>query len=288
MVAWRTVEESARDGAPAGDVRYRLVDTEEGHYYADPFPILHKGRRWLFFEDFSEATGRGSIAAVDISDGGRPQVRRVLDLDTHLSYPFLLGEGGETYMLPENRGSKRLELWRAADFPDRWERAWPLFNEFAVADGTLLRHDGRVWLFAAVAVDDGAPIDELCLFHAEDLKGPWMAHPLNPIVSDVRRARPAGPILSAGGTLVRPAQDCSRAYGWRTVFNRIDVLSPDDYRETPIAVATPVGWRARRTHAFARAGDVEAVDVLVVRPRLATKAFRHRSNSVRIRFTPLP
>ncbi len=288
VVAWRELPGATAGELPAGRARYSVLEAEDGHYYADPFPVEHEGAPWLLFEDFSEATGRGSIAAVEASGASGARVRPALELDSHLSYPFPFRERDELYMLPENRGShaNRVDLWRAERFPDRWTRAGTLLDGTAAGDATLLRHDGRLWLFAARAVDDGPPVDELWLFHAEDLQGPWTPHPLNPVVSDVRRARPAGPVLAAGDALLRPAQDCSRAYGWRTVLNRIDVLSPEDYRETPVAVATAAGRAALRTHTFARAGGIEAVDVLVARPRLRVPGLRAR-RTVELRFSPL-
>ena len=36
------------------------------------------------------------------------------------------------------------------------------------------------------------------------LEGPWQAHPRNPVVSDVRGARPAGPFIADGARLLRP------------------------------------------------------------------------------------
>ena len=110
-------------------------------------------------------------------------------------------------------------------------------------DPTLLRHDGRYWLFVTMAAPGVRPSDELCLYSADSLTGPWRPHPRNPIVSDARRARPAGRILADQGHLVRPSQDGSGAYGRRIVLNRIDVLTPDDYEETPVGRSSRVGYR---------------------------------------------
>ncbi|MEI9904226.1 MAG: hypothetical protein WDN06_09755 [Asticcacaulis sp.] len=41
----------------------------------------------------------------------------------HLSYPSLIRDGGEIYMLPEAHRSGKLTLYRAERFPDRWAPA---------------------------------------------------------------------------------------------------------------------------------------------------------------------
>ena len=119
-----------------------------------------------------------------------------------------------------------------------------LLRDVRAWDPTLLRHDGRYWLFVTMAAPGVRPSDELCLYSADSLTGPWSPHPRNPIVSDARRARPAGRILADQGHLVRPSQDGSGAYGRRIVLNRIDVLTPDDYQESRSARSSRAGCPA--------------------------------------------
>jgi hypothetical protein len=111
--------------------------------------------------------------------------------------------------------------------------------------------------------------DELHLYSSTDLTGPWEAHPQNPIVSDVRSARPAGRIFRHGAHLIRPAQDCSRAYGFAVVLNRIDALTSSDYRETTIARIDPAwqpGLSATHTYNFTDAVEVIDGQRSVLRP----------------------
>src|SRR5439155_24993081 len=101
------------------------------------------------------------------------------------------------------------------------------------ADATILEHEGRLWMFVNLA-SRGLWLDtELHLFHAKDARGPWRPHPLNPVVSDVRRVRPAGPIWEEEGRLIRPAQDCRLGYASATSFQRITTLTASDYAEEP-------------------------------------------------------
>ena len=181
-------------------------------------------------------------------------------------------EGDAVYMLPETAGRRTVELYRAARFPDEWTLDRVLLRDVAATDATLLRHEGRLWLFVAVAVDGGRPIDELFLFSSESLRGEWEPHPMNPVVSDVRRARPAGRVFRQDGHLIRPAQDCSRSYGWRLVFNRVEALSPTDYREQPIGAIEPAPDSGNlRTHSYDSDGMYEVLDGFRMRPRLSVR-----------------
>ena len=85
---WRTGDLSG----PAWNV---LGDTGN-HFYADPFPVQWQGRTFVFFEDLDHRTGKGIISAIEF-DGSGPigTVMPVLEEPWHLSYPFLIEDGGE-------------------------------------------------------------------------------------------------------------------------------------------------------------------------------------------------
>ena len=242
-----------------------------GRFYADPFLFQRDGRRYVFFEDYDGTSGRAAISYLEIDERGRhrsPQL--ALRQDCHLSYPFVFADGDDVYLLPETAGHRTVELYRAARFPGDWTLERVLLNDVTATDATLLREDDRWWLFVALAVDGGRPIDELCLFSSDSLHGEWEPHPLNPVVSDVRSARPAGRIFSRNGHLIRPGQDCSEVYGGRLVFNRIDVLSPTEYREEPIGAIEPaVDTGNLRTHSYDSDGTYEVLDGFRMRPKLS-------------------
>jgi hypothetical protein len=271
FIAYRRIGgEASADGDSA---RLTMITPPAGRFYADPFLFQHDGRRFIFFEDYDWSRRRAVICYVEIDAGGRHRSPRVaLSADCHLSYPFVFEEGDAVYMLPETAGRRTVELYRAARFPDEWTLDRVLLRDVAATDATLLRQEGRLWLFVAIAVDGGRPIDELFIFSSESLRGEWEPHPMNPVVSDVRCARPAGRVFRQDGHLIRPAQDCSRSYGWRLVFNRVEVLSPTDYREQPIGAIEPAPDSGNlRTHSYDSDGIYEVLDGFRMRPRFSVR-----------------
>ena len=78
----------------------------------------------------------------------------------------------------------------------------------------------------------------------------------------------AGRIFERAGDLIRPAQDCSQRYGYALVFNRIDVLTDDEYRETPVGRVEPDWFPGLvATHTYNFGSDVEVIDGKRLVPR---------------------
>jgi len=137
-------------------------------------------------------------------------------------------------------------------------------------------------LFAAGLDGEGTESNELSLFWANSLFGPWQPHPKNPVVCDVRRARPAGSLFFDQGSLIRPAQDCTARYGYAISLNRVDELSETDYREVPVATILP-DWMdgIHATHTFNRLSGITVLDARSRVPRfpLLRRALARRSQT---------
>jgi hypothetical protein len=259
---WRiALRPSGRDLA-AGDVRgFRTLPTPAGEEWADPFLLAHDGRHHLFFEHLRAGCPRGVISHVELRDDGTATDSQVvLEHDSHLSYPFVFEQDGTVYMIPETLERGRIELYRAERVPDRWAFERVLIDGIRAVDATVFAHDGRLWLFAAVAERRERISAQLALYHAGSLASEWQPHPQNPVVRDIARARPAGRIVRRFGGIIRPGQDCSGRYGGAIVVNRIDELNPDRYAETPVRRIRPNGWIG--AHCWDGDGRHEVIDVI--------------------------
>jgi hypothetical protein len=278
--AWRRDEwfVAVRARSADGGVQpVRALPNPAGRYLADPFPIEVDGRHFLFVEDYSRAAGRGVISVSEAGpDGAWSPPREVLECDHHLSYPFVFEHEGAIYMLPETGEADRIELHRAVEFPHEWRLDTVLLDGLTAVDATLHIDDGVFWLFANI-VEGPEDRGQLWLFSSRSLDGEWRPHPRNPIVTDSATARPAGRLFRRGGVLIRPSQDCARGYGEAVVLNRVDVLSPNEYRETPVDRIEP-NWLAgvERTHTYTFDSRYECLDGYrrVRRPRIGRAASR--------------
>jgi len=241
---------------------YKLMVPPSDRFYADPFLFKREGKTFLFLEDLRYSEGRALISYCELGPDGTPgPVIEVLRRPYHLSYPFLFEENGEIYMIPETKGNRTVELYRATNFPTEWALDTILLSDLYAVDATIQKIGGKYWMFVGISNGRYSNCDELGIFFSDALKGPWTRHPANPVLSDVRRSRPAGALFYDQGRLIRPSQDCAKAYGYATVFSEVLTLTETGYEERPIARLDP-GWVKGNlgTHTYTRTDEFEVID----------------------------
>jgi hypothetical protein len=239
-------------------------------FWADPFLIKKGGRLFLFFEELFYSTKKGHLAVMEILPDKIGPVQIVLDKPFHLSYPFVFQHEEKWYMIPESCNTRTVQLYESIDFPTGWKHKMNLMENICGMDTTLFYYNNKWWMFSAITETKGASHhDELCLFYAETpLTDKWIAHPKNPIITDVRSARPAGRLFWQNGQLIRPSQDCSKKYGYGFNLNIIEIMTETEYREKKWKHVRP-DWdkKLKRTHTFAYQSGVTVIDGLIQRMR---------------------
>ena len=242
-VGWRFCDnQPVRDSheLEIGDFN-RLLD-DGRRFYADPFVIWYEGLHHVFVEEFPFDTQKGIISHFTIDqDGQTSAINMVLSRPYHLSYPFIFKQDGQFWMIPETSGNNAVELYRAVQFPDKWVFEKTLIDEIKLDDVTLIHHDERLWMFAAVSDWQSSQWDALGLFYSHDLFGEWHRHQANPVLLDARAARPAGAMYNKDGALWRPAQDCSEIYGGGLSLCRVDRLDTERFEQTVMHRFKPQG-----------------------------------------------
>ncbi len=254
-------------------------------FSADPFLVRQKGSVTVLGEMADEYDMRGVIGAWQIDGGEVVSLGPVIEEpDVHLSYPYVFRWRGELYCMPERAEVGGPIVYRAVEFPFRWERAAHLLPGVRAIDPTVFEYGGYWWL----ACTDCASGSEsrLLLWHASEPLGRWYPHAHNPVRIDPRGARGAGAPFIHNDSLIRPAQDCSMTYGRRVVFNRIISLTPEQYEEEVVGDLIPdaCGDYPEGLHTISIDGELIVIDGLrIAFDPLAwlRKIRRHRLEAVR-------
>jgi hypothetical protein len=200
---------------------------------ADPFGIEENGNLIILAEQLEHGTSKGHLVRIDPQAASKPT--QLLARPFHLSYPFLVEDGSQRYVVPEQAESGTLAFYPLTE--NGIGKPAAAIEGLDAIDPTFLHRHGLWWLFCTRA--SSGPNGPLFIYYAETLLGPYRAHPENPIVTNCGCTRPAGRIIRLGETLLRPAQDCASSYGAAIVLCEIETLTTEIYRERPVRRLEP-------------------------------------------------
>jgi hypothetical protein len=231
-------------------------------FWADPFLTPLADGVGVFFEELPFSSGKGRISYVSVDGAGHPgQPVVVLDKPWHLSYPFQFEWEGRRYMIPESSANETVDLYECVEFPQDWRFVKTLIDGRRLADATIVNWRGRLWMFAAHGHRGASNYDELHVFWATDLFGPWQEHARNPVKIDAGSARPAGAMWVENERIVRPTQDCRDRYGDGIEFQEVVLLDEGRFEERPLGRLTPEGAKAgAAVHTFNEMAGFTVID----------------------------
>lgn len=211
-----------------------LKEHEANKSVADPFIFRTEyGKINLVYEDFS---------MVDLNNYGKIRLsvlderfeiisnKEILDSGSHSSYPFVLTEGGKTYIIPESKRRGKVSCYEF-DIENKC-----LINEISIIDNlplldsTFFKYNDKYWLFATLG-DGQFDHSNLYIYYSDSLFGRYVAHNKNPVKSGMNGTRPAGNVIMVDGNIYRPAQNCMNYYGESITINKITQLDEKEFSE---------------------------------------------------------
>jgi len=203
---------------------------------ADPFIMKDSnGNINLLYENFSMATpgNYGKIDLTVLDSQFRPLMnKRLLDSQSHLSYPFIFNENGKTYVIPEAHKDNKLTAFEYDFANNLLINEKVLINNLPLIDSTILKYNNKYWVFATLGGTNNDH-SKLYIYHADALFGNYKAHTKNPVKNSLDGSRPAGNFIVVDSEIYRPAQNCSIFYGRSITINKILILTENEFSEEP-------------------------------------------------------
>ncbi len=225
--------------------KFKVLIPPKNRFWADPFVVSQDDKHYIFFEEFMLKANKGHINCMVLDASGKMIASKIiLEKPYHLSYPFIFQHQETFYMVPESSANKTIDLYECVEFPFLWKFKRTLISSINAVDATIHFYENRYWLFCGVQQHVSSPnYEDLNIFYTNDvLEGRWIPHVKNPVVSDIKTARPAGSIYIHNGELCRPSQIGFPYYGYGLALNRITELSEINYKEENYINIKP-DWR---------------------------------------------
>jgi len=200
--------------------------------YGDPFFIRSKdGKIEIIMEVLQFEGDYGRLALLTLDEEFRlSKLKILLDTKSHLSYPFVFKEDDRYFIFPESSKNDRLSCY---EFDPEAERLIFLTDilEFPLLDSTIIKKNGKYWIFGVLA-DDNAGYEEH-VFYSDNLLGPYVNHPANPVKYGLDGTRPAGSFIEVDGRIYRPTQNCQKEYGDSITIYELTELNEERVVEEP-------------------------------------------------------
>ncbi|KAL4568886.1 hypothetical protein LXL04_024503 [Taraxacum kok-saghyz] len=228
------------------------------NFVADPFLYVQGNVLYLFFETKNPITMQGDIGVAKSVDNGASweQLGVVLDEEWHLSYPYVFDYNGQIYMMPEGSKKGDLRVYRAVNFPFKWDLEKIILKR-PLIDSFVIKYESRYYLFGS----DHTRITtrkngELEIWYSNSPLGPWKQHKKNPVYNTDKKsgARNGGRPFVYKNNVYRLGQDDGETYGKRVRVFKIEVLTPYNYREVEVEFGLPKptkernAWNGARSH----------------------------------------
>lgn len=195
---------------------------------ADPFLFSKKGKLYLFYEE-KQRKNKGVLKMVctdDLAHWSEPKL--ILKESFHLSFPYVFEDRGAVYLLPECGESNSIRLYKFTDDTLSKVEFVSILVEGNYVDSSIIKREGKYYLFTS------NPQFEQKLFISDSLVAGYKEHPSSPIYVGADCGRNGGSIISYNDSLYRISQDCSHLYGGNVSVHKIDIITPDVYKETLI------------------------------------------------------
>ena len=214
----------------------------KGEFWADPFLYRNpnNNKLYLFVERFPFKEKKGVISCGEVDELLHiNNMHDVLVKPYHLSYPHIIEEEGNLYMMPESSANHQLEIYQCMQFPDKWEIFSIGLKGKNLTDTVYYRDsNGERWLFATISDSEVMMYCTVMnIYHVDSLTLKEITpHRQNPIIIDSSIARNGGRIFEHDGCVYRVAQNNTYGeYGHGTSIRKITKLTLDEYEEEEVA-----------------------------------------------------
>jgi hypothetical protein len=208
-------------------------------FFADPFILsVSENEIQVLVEEFFYKEWKGVITLLCIDKMSYELINRkvLLDLPTHLSFPFIYRENEKIYVLPENANSQSLFLYEYNHKKQELSQIALLLPE-PIIDPTLYKFGDYYYLFCTKK--GRMENSNLYMYRSLKLMNGYEQISSSPIKINKSSARPGGWMGKIEDSFYRISQNSTTSYGEGLTINKKISNSFDNYEEVPVLSILP-------------------------------------------------
>ncbi len=243
-------------------------------WFADPFILSYSEYEIvLLVEDYwdSDKLGRISKLIIDRKSFRVKDVKVVLELDSHLSFPAIIRSEGKIFIYPENSCAGGLWLYEYNPQTDECKKNQELSDQ-PLTDAIITNLFGKKQIISTKEPNPNKNV--LDVYDWDDEKESFEHS--ESITFEENIARNAGDFFEYDGTIYRPAQECNQMYGHAVSLQKVE-KTDNGYSFTEVRrIMPPKG--AFGIHTFNTYNGLTVIDIKVFRhPWIAKPLFALRN-----------
>lgn len=196
-----------------------VIKSPPDRWFADPFILdVTENHIYVLVEELSHRTNKGRIAKLTIDKLSYKllDVKIILELPTHLSFPAIYRRGDAVFVYPENSASGKSIIYQYL-FDDDILQPVTTMVDAPLTDAVMLDYNGASYLFATRIPEQNGTT--LSVYKASSKMNAYQE--CQQIVFEDNTARNAGDFIYVGSRIIRPAQNCNGTYGAGLVFQEL-------------------------------------------------------------------
>ena len=227
-------------------------------WFADPFILGYDDKTVeVLVEVMEYKINRGKIAKlkIDRKDYIIKDVKILLDLPTHLSFPAIKRIDKDIYIYPENSASGSLDLYKYNPESENLDFIENIIKE-PLTDTIIRNINGREYIFSTKIPDPNG--SDLKIYKKSSTSTDRFDLFQEYHFFD-NSARGAGDWFEEGGKVIRPAQDCNGYYGIGLVFQEVRTEDGKFIFHEKSRIRHPKGYDGM--HTFNVYGDLCIIDL---------------------------
>lgn len=205
--SWNVAIRKSPKGSIISNVNdeFIVLNNDIKYWAADPFVFEKNGKVYIFAELYDYILRRGTIGYCEYNGSPNVQWNQVIVEPFHMSFPFLFEKNGEMFIMPESSENRCVSLYRAVDFPNKWEKCADLVEDDILVDTVLFQDIALTYEdYKSQSADNYL---WLCSYNDDKIIKKQK------VTNNIEFARMAGAIFEIDGKLYRPSQNCLDGYG---------------------------------------------------------------------------
>jgi len=206
----------------SSELSYTALPNTKAYWFADPLLYSYGEKEFLFVEAYSYKHRKGEIGVFEFAENTL-KYHHLIEEPFHMSFPYVFKWKDDFYMIPETSEARELRLYKATDFPYKWELDKVLIDGENIVDTVVYVSDDVCRLIAYNKDKNAVELYEL-----DDLGNAIYISE----TKDVERVRRgAGNLFREDDKLFRATQVCHDVYGEYMIINEC-IMEETSFCET--------------------------------------------------------